>query len=563
MFESHDEAISELLKHQGLVRLSDIEALKQRAISSRRSLADTLIGEHVLDPDSLLRAVAASLQREHVSDLPDRLPPELVERIPAQVARSLGVVPLRCGESGLTVAAIDPFRSDLAQDLAFLLGGPVAWVVAPPDAVSRLLRRHYSGPTAGSDPNDPVAEPAFPAASEKNYSAADLESMSEQAPVIRFVNVVLAQAVRDRASDVHFEPFENEFSIRCRVDGVLRPLAPPPRSLALPVASRLKLLANLDIAERRRPQDGRIRTSLGGRTVDLRVSTLPTQFGESIVLRVLDQSAVQLDLDQLGMRPELREAVRTAIRRPHGIFLVVGPTSSGKTTTLYSGLREINAVGTKVLTAEDPVEYEIEGIMQVPVNPGIGLTFASAMRAFLRQDPDVIMLGEIRDHETAQIATQAALTGHLVLSTLHTNDAPSTVSRLLDLGIEPFLVASTLEAVLAQRLVRRICPHCRAAVEPPPELIAQAGLGAGDHSGRSFFHGRGCAACAGTGYRGRQGIYEWMPMSDALRELVASRAPVMDLRRQARVEGLRSLREDGLRAVFAGETTLDEVLKST
>jgi type IV pilus assembly protein PilB len=340
-------------------------------------------------------------------------------------------------------------------------------------------------------------------------------------------------------------------------------MAPPPRSLALPITSRLKVLANLNIAERRIPQDGRIKITLGGRQVDLRVSTLPTQFGESIVLRVLDQSAVQLELAQLGMPEDVFNGINDIIRRPNGIFIVTGPTGSGKTTTLYSGLRVVNTPDLKILTAEDPVEYEIEGLMQVPVNPLVGLTFASALRSFLRQDPDIIMVGEIRDLETAQISIQASLTGHLVLSTLHTNDAAGAVTRLVDMGVEPFLIASTVEAVLAQRLVRRICPHCKTAYEPPDALLKPLGITRESIGDRHFSFGRGCGVCNQTGYKGRLGIYEWLRMSEAVRDLVVQRAPTLQIRQKAIEQGMRTLRDDGLRAIFDGHTTIEEVVKYT
>ena len=377
------------------------------------------------------------------------------------------------------------------------------------------------------------------------------------------MNLVLGQAIRDQASDVHFEPFEHEFKIRYRIDGALHEMAPPPKSLALPIISRIKVLANLNIAERRIPQDGRIKIAVAGRPVDLRVSTLPTQFGESVVLRVLDQSAVQLDITQLEMPADVFAGVQELVRRPNGIFIVTGPTGSGKTTTLYSGLRVINTIDLKILTAEDPVEYEIEGIMQVPVNPLVGLTFAAVLRSFLRQDPDVIMVGEIRDLETAQIAIQASLTGHLVLSTLHTNDAAGAVTRLVDMGVESFLVASTLEAVLAQRLVRRICRQCKTAYDPAPEMLTQLGLRSNGSGDRQFSHGRGCPACSQSGYRGRLGIYEWLRVSEPVRDLITARAPTLVIRQKAIEHGMRTLRDDGLRAIFDGHTSVEEVIKYT
>jgi type IV pilus assembly protein PilB len=371
------------------------------------------------------------------------------------------------------------------------------------------------------------------------------------------------QAVKDEASDIHFEPFEDEFKIRYRIDGALYEMAPPPIQLALPIISRIKVVANLNIAERRVPQDGRIKITVAGRQVDLRVSTLPTQFGESVVLRVLDRSVVQLDIEKLGMPKDVSASVQDVISRPNGIFIVTGPTGSGKTTTLYSCLRILNEVDRKLLTAEDPVEYEIEGIMQVSINPHIGLTFAKTLRSFLRQDPDTIMVGEIRDLETAQISIQASLTGHLVLSTLHTNDAAGAITRLVDMGVEPFLIASSLEAVLAQRLVRIICNDCRTAFDPNESLIGQLDLQLKDVGDKEFFYGKGCQHCNETGYRGRMGIYEMLRMSEPLRDLVTERAPALVIRQKALEDGMRTLRDDGLRAIYNGETSIEEVIRYT
>ncbi len=451
----------------------------------------------------------------------------------------------------------------MAEDLAFALNRDVRLQACDPNELERLLQKHY-----GNDPDPGEVAPARSengnaAGLEEGPSVNDLTAMSDQAPVIQLVNQVLARAIADRASDIHFEPFEREFKIRYRVDGALYAMTSPARELALPVTSRLKVLANLNIAERRIPQDGRIRATLDGRTVDLRVSTLPTQTGESIVLRVLDQSAVELDLATLGLPGDVLVGMRQIIHRPSGILLVTGPTGSGKTTTLYSGLRAVSTPELKLLTIEDPVEYEIEGIMQVPVNPGAGLTFATALRAFLRQDPDVIMVGEIRDLETAQIAVQASLTGHLVLSTLHTNDAPAALTRLIDMGVEAFLLASTVEAVLAQRLVRRICPDCRSVCEPPSDLVCQLELDPAEWRDRPYFRGRGCERCGQTGYRGRLGLFEWLVMTETMRELVVQKVPAQVLRDQARKLGLRTLREEGLCAVAAGDTTLEEIAKYT
>jgi len=488
---------------------------------------------------------------------------DLVELIPASLARRHQVMPLQSGAGWIEVLTADPGNVELAAELSFALEREVRLVVCDAGTLRELVRQHFGEEETTGPAGLTRSSTDEWTSSADNPSTEELASIAGQAPVIQFVNQALTQAIRDRASDIHFEPFEKSFRVRFRIDGVLYEQTPPPRTLALPIASRLKVLANLDIAERRLPQDGRIRMNVAGRGVDLRVSSMPTQFGESVVLRVLDRMAVQLDLNGLGLPDSIKGDVQRSLRRPNGIILVTGPTGSGKTTTLYSGLREISTPGLKVLTIEDPVEYEIEGILQVPVNPVAGLTFATALRSLLRQDPDVIMVGEIRDLETAQIAIQAALTGHLVLSTLHTNDAPSAITRLIDMGVEPFLLASSIEAVLAQRLVRRICPHCREPDQPSPALASLLELESPTPPDRRFLRGRGCPECSGTGYRGRIGIFEWLVFTEPLRELVAQRTPVAGIRQRGRKQGMRTLREEAWRAVLNGDTTLGEMARHT
>jgi type IV pilus assembly protein PilB len=382
-------------------------------------------------------------------------------------------------------------------------------------------------------------------------------------PIVKFVNVILQQAVQDRASDIHFEPFETEFRIRYRVDGALYEMAPPPKHLALPVISRLKVMASLNISERRMPQDGRITVFINSKQIDLRMSTLPTAFGESVVLRVLDRSAVNLELESLGLPKAIYDFVTEVILRPNGIFVVTGPTGSGKTTTLYSCLRRVNTIDSKLLTAEDPVECDIVGIMQVAIQEAAGMTFSKALRSFLRQDPDIIMVGEMRDIETAQISIQASLTGHLVLSTLHTNDSAGAVTRLVDMGVEPFLISSTLMAVLAQRLVRTVCKNCRTPFEPTENQLSLLNLSPHDLGDKLFHYGRGCQICHDSGYKGRKGIYELLVIGDQIRALINERAPTVVVRQKAVELGMTSLREDGLRGIFDGETTIEEVVKYT
>jgi len=391
----------------------------------------------------------------------------------------------------------------------------------------------------------------------------DVEAAAGSTPVVRFVNLVLYQAVNDRASDIHFEPFEKEFRIRYRVDGALYEMAPPPRRLALPLISRIKVMSNLNIAERRLPQDGRIQLTIGGKQIDFRVSTLPTRFGESVVLRVLDQSNVSLSVENLGMPDDVYEKFTGDIKKPNGIVIVTGPTGSGKTTTLYSGLKRVNTIETKILTAEEPVEYDVEGIIQVPVKESVGNTFANILRAFLRQDPDIMMIGEIRDMETAQIAVQASLTGHLVFSTLHTNDAAGAVTRLVDMGIEPFLISATLEAVLGQRLVRTVCDKCKTPFEPDEESLSILKLSPEDIGGRSFYYGAGCSFCNDTGYHGRRGLYEYLSISDPIRNLINDRKPTLVLRDKAVELGMVTMREHGIQCLLDGYTTVDEIVKYT
>jgi type IV pilus assembly protein PilB len=564
MFASHSAAIYEFLKEQRLVDPAQLDELHAEHRATGKPLADIAIDLGLIEKDELLRRIAGHLGYDFLGEVPVHIPGDAIAAVTGRLARDYGVMPLRADGRSVDVIVTDPFNAQAIDDLTFALGREIRPFFADPDKVDLQIKQHY-----GED-NETIDEllqeldaRSFSGAEQRELSERDIEALAEQAPIVKFVNLVLGQAIRDKASDVHFEPFEHEFKIRYRIDGALYEMTPPPRQLALPITSRVKVLANLNIAERRVPQDGRIQIDIAGRSVDLRVSTLPTQFGESVVLRVLDQAAVQLDITQLGMPTEVFAGVQEMVRRPNGIFIVTGPTGSGKTTTLYSALRLINTADLKLLTAEDPVEYGIEGVIQVPVNPLVGLTFASALRSFLRQDPDVIMVGEIRDLETAQIAIQASLTGHLVLSTLHTNDAAGAVTRLIDMGVEPFLIASTLEAVLAQRLVRRVCVHCRTAYAPPPELIAQLGLSREAVGEREFCFGRGCPSCARTGYRGRMGIFEWLQVGDPERDLINARAPALKIRQKAIERGMRTLREDGLRAIFDGHTSVDEVIKYT
>ena len=490
--------------------------------------------------------------------------PEVLKCVPPATARTYQCFPVALNGNALQLALADPFNSAHVDELGFVIKRDLQIVVAEPGSILRAVEKFYGQETASM--SDVLKEMGNDAGLDLATDAADeaaLNQLAEAAPIVRFVNMVLSQAVNDRASDIHFEPFEDEFKIRYRVDGVLYEMSPPPKHLALPVISRLKVMANLNISERRMPQDGRLTVPVGGRTVDLRVSTLPTAFGESIVLRVLDRSAISLELETLGFPKAVYDYVTEVIQRPNGIFVVTGPTGCGKTTTLYSCLRRVNTIDTKLLTAEDPVEFDIEGIMQVPINEGAGMTFSKALRSFLRQDPDIIMVGEMRDLETAQISIQASLTGHLVLSTLHTNDSPGAVTRLVDMGVEPFLISSTLCAVLGQRLVRKVCKECRTPFEPTEQQLNLLNLSPHDLGEKTFYYGRGCSTCHDSGYKGRKGIYELLAVTDPIRTLINDRAPTLVVRQKAVELGMVTLREDGLRSIFDGDTSIEEVVKYT
>jgi type IV pilus assembly protein PilB len=558
------QQVANIFVEQGVLQSSQIEEALEEAQLNGKSVERTLIDGGFIDQGSFYRAIADALGTE-VYEFSKEIEPEIRRSIPPGLARLHRALPVGLSDNLISLVLVDPFNLRAAEDLRFALGKDVRVLVAPAEEVEERLERYYGADSSSAeDILKQIGETGeLPASNGSGDSVSAVEAEANATPIIRFVDLILLQAIQARASDIHFEPFENEFKIRYRVDGVLYEMPPPPRHLALPVISRVKVMANMNIAERRLPQDGRIQKNVAGRSVDLRVSTLPTQFGESVVLRVLDRSTVNLDLEALGLPEEIHDYLIEIIHRPNGIFIVTGPTGSGKTTTLYSCLRKINTIDSKLLTAEEPVEYDLEGIVQVPVNEAIGLTFARALRAFLRQDPDRIMVGETRDLETAQISIQASLTGHLVFTTLHTNDAPGAITRLIDMGVEPFLISSTLEAVLGQRLLRRICPQCRASYQPGETILAQLGLDRRDLGASHFFQGKGCDDCNRTGYKGRKGIYELLKITDPLRELINDRAPTVALKEKAIELGMVTLRQDGLRSVFAGETTVEEVLKYT
>ena len=549
---------------QGIVDERVADDILQEVASTGKTLCDVLVAYEAVNEEGYYQTVANAIGSEYVN-LKDFVPsPELLKLLPAGLAQLHRALPLGYEDNMLQVALVDPLNPQTVEDLRFAIGKDVHPIVAPIYQIDDLIKKHYGSDAASLDSILAELGGGIEFGGESgSLDIKEIENEANAAPIIRYVDLVLAQAIQDRASDIHFEPFETEFKIRYRVDGSLYEMSPPPRHLANPVISRVKVMASLNIAERRVPQDGRIQTMISGRQVDLRVSTLPTQFGESVVLRVLDRSTVKLELESLGMPDNIHNYLLKTIEQPNGIFIVTGPTGSGKTTTLYACLNKINTVDSKVLTAEDPVEYEIEGIIQVPINEGIGLNFGRVLRAFLRQDPDRIMVGETRDVETAQIAIQASLTGHLVFTTLHTNDAPGAVTRLIDMGVEPFLISASLEAVLGQRLIRRICSACRQPYEPTESVLTQLGLTPQEIGDKSFFYGGGCDVCNNTGYRGRKGIYELLDITDPLRQLINERAPSVVMKQKAIELGMDTLRQDGLRSIYLGETTIEEVLKYT
>ena len=568
MAEEISNPLLTLIHGQGLIDDLQYEEVVGELKRSAAPAIQVLQDFGIMKLDDILHVMATALGTEVVSLRDREIPQDILQIIPVKVVQMDKCLPVGLNSSGvLQVAMAEPLDPARADEIQFAAKRDVQFVVADPGEIQRAIERFYGQEDTGNfadilkelvDDKKIARE-----VSEAGEDARAAEALANEVPIVKFVNLVLQQAVIDRASDIHFEPFETEFHIRYRVDGALYEMAPPPKHLALPIASRIKIMANLDISEKRLPQDGRINLTIGGKQIDLRVSTLPTAFGESIVLRVLDRSSVNLEVESLGFPKYVYDFVTEVITRPNGIFVVTGPTGCGKTTTLYSCLRRVNMIDSKLLTAEDPVEFDIEGIMQVAVNEAQGMTFARALKSFLRQDPDIIMVGEMRDLETAQISIQASLTGHLVLSTLHTNDAPGAVTRLVDMGVEPFLISSTLMAVLGQRLVRTTCKNCRTPFEPTEQQLSLLGLSPHDLGDKVFHYGRGCSTCNDTGYKGRKGIYELLVVSDAIRSLINERAPTIVVRQKAVELGMVTLREDGLRTIFEGDTTIEEIVKYT
>jgi type IV pilus assembly protein PilB len=562
--------IGQIFVDLGFINDDQLEML----LEEQKSRPDELLGQiaesmNLITDDQLAQALAEQMNMQVVTLSETVIAPEVLNYVTEPMAQLYRIIPVSFKDGTLVIAMCDPQKLSILDELRNFLGYDVRAVVATEREVKAALERYYATSESvetiidGLEADKDLKKAAEMIGREGPINLDDINALADSAPVRKLLNMVLLLAIKDHASDLHFEPFENEFKIRIKADGVLYEMVPPPRHLAFAITTRIKVMANLDIAERRLPQDGRIELTVGGHPVDLRVAVLPTMFGESVVMRVLDRSVVKLDLNGVGMGQDLLRSFRSVIDKPNGIVLVTGPTGSGKTTTLYSALSELNKIEDKLITTEDPIEYDIDGIVQVPIDASINNTFAMCLRAILRQDPDKILVGEIRDVETAEIAVQASLTGHMVFSTLHTNDAPSTITRMRDMGVPAFLITATVEAILAQRLVRRICSHCREEMRPSAESLAELQLSASDIAGKKFFRGRGCEICNNTGYKGRVGLFELMIMNDDLREMIVRNASTDDLRDKARSYGMVTLRDAGMTAVYGGMTTVEEVVRET
>ncbi len=561
MLDPESETLKGMLIEEGLCSEDQLIEIEEEHERTGKVFQTLLVDYEIISKEELLGLIARNLGTDVVELTGFEIEKSVIDIIDSSTIRMYGVMPLKYEDEILTVASANPLNYQIAEELHFILGKNVFIVIAPEDQIDAAIEKHY--PIEEESMHDMLESMDIEIDDGLDEETTNIEDMAESTPIVRFVDVILYQAIKAESSDIHFEPFESEFKIRYRVDGALYEMSPPPQNLATPVISRLKIMSGLNIAERRLPQDGRIQLRIAGRPVDLRVSTLPTVHGESVVLRVLDRSVINLDLDVLGISPDVLAQIRDVIHLPNGIFVVTGPTGSGKTTTLYSALKEINTIEDKLLTAEDPIEYDIEGIIQLPINDSIGMTFARALKAFLRQDPDRIMLGEIRDLETAQMAIQASLTGHFVFSTLHTNDAAGTITRLIDMGVEPFLITSSLEGILGQRLIRKICSECKTSFSPTDDDLESLDLEREDVGDRQFSYGKGCSVCNQTGYKGRKALSELLLASKEIKELIIEKAPTIVIREKARELGMKTLREDGVRSIFDGDTTIEEVLKYT
>ncbi|MFH1378164.1 MAG: ATPase, T2SS/T4P/T4SS family [Planctomycetota bacterium] len=561
--------LGEILLEMGLIEEETLTLALEQQSAEGGMLGEILIDMSEITTEDLTVALAEQAGLEVIDLSSVEVGADAIAAVDANMAMMMTIMPVHIENGVLTVAMCDPNSITTIDELKFMLNMEIHPVVALAEDINHAIQEHYGG-VAGSigdvlsEFKDEDLDELDVITDDADHVDLDAETRNASAaPVVKFLNLILLTAIRDQASDIHFEPFENNFKIRYRIDGTLLEITPPPLKLALALISRIKVMSNLDIAERRVPQDGRIELTIGGNPIDLRVSTLPTMFGESVVMRILDRSVVDLNLDRLGMRDDELAFFRNTVNKPNGIVLVTGPTGSGKTTTLYSALNEANTIDVKIIRTEDPVEYDLDGIIQVPIIEDIGKTYAACLRSILRQDPDTILVGEIRDLETAGIAIEASLTGHLVFSTLHTNDAPSTVTRMVDMGVEPFLVSATLDSVVAQRLVRKICKHCMKQYDPTEEMLLELQLLPEDVEGKKFFYGTGCEKCNNTGYRGRNAIFEIMIINSQLRELIIEKKSTGALREAAQASGMRALRESGILKIFDGITTIEEVVRET
>lgn len=566
---SADEFVLQLLNDKGLLEAEALESARSKVSeagfkgSHDTATLESLVADHVVTQKQIAGALADEFNMETV-DLGDiRVSAEGLKIVPYELANRYKVLPLELDDSEVELAVFDPLDMDAIDSISHVIQRSIVCRVAPLEEIEKAIHQYYEGAKVEQvdemfsdmqDPDSPADEIELPSSE---------DASEEEAPIIKYVHMVITEALKRRASDIHMEPLEKRFRVRYRIDGVLHEVENPPKRLQPSIVSRIKLMSNVSIAEKRVPQDGRINIKVGAKVIDLRVSTLPTAFGESIVMRILDKESLRLGLPELGFFSDDQATFERIIALPDGVFLVTGPTGSGKSTTLYSALNYINHPDRKIITVEDPVEYEMGGVNQVQVRREVGMTFAAALRSMLRQAPNIIMVGEIRDKETAEIAINAALTGHMVFSTLHTNDAPSAISRLIDIGIKPFLVAAAVRAVLAQRLVRRNCPHCRAACEHDEKLLNSLGIRADQTADASFMKGVGCPKCNDTGFRGRVGIFEMFNVNEELQQMIYEEASLVALRDKAREMGMRNMREDGSRKVIAGVTTPDEVLHAT
>ena len=564
--EAKRRIFGQLLKDKGFV--TDNQIQEALAIQKQKGgpIGDILVSLHYVTNDQIMLAMSEYLGQEIVNIEGIDIPSEIINVIPPAIAQLYRIIPINIKDDTLTIVQADALNFETMDDLRLMLKHQIKPVLCHKDIVLHALEKYYP------KKHESVEQLLLEFKEDKTYAESargeyididELRKMADATPVKKWVNLMFLDAILDKASDIHLEPFEDGFKIRYRIDGILYDKISPPKQLGIPITSRIKVMSSMDISERKLPQDGRIQLNVGGTLIDLRVSALPTKYGESVVMRLLNKSAVSLNLDTLGFRPDELKLIHQLLNKPNGIILVTGPTGSGKTTTLYSALNYLNDIGTKIITTEDPVEYDIDGLVQVQINTSIGVDFARCLRAILRQDPDIILVGEIRDEETARIAIQASLTGHLVFSTLHTNDAPTTVTRLIDIGVKPYLIASTLEAVISQRLVRKICTSCKEEYEPSDESLMELNLTKADIKGKRFFRGKGCNNCNNIGYKGRMGIYEIILMNSEIRRLITEQASTNTIKMAAKNNGMNTLRESGLFAIFNGLTTIQEIVRET